>query len=291
MAAGDLSHYAKHSRWTDPGDLAAHLATLPADPQALPELVGGLVLHPLFAPAGPASSEPGLRRIRDILAAVLAKDDQPLVQARPPEKRVLGTCRNYALLAGAILRQHDVPARLRVGFADYFTSEFWEDHWVCEYHDGSAWHLLDPELSPEVRQRFAISFDPADVPRDRFLAAGPTWQALRCGAQTPARFGVSAIGISGLWFAAGSLLRDLAALDCEETMPWDYWGPARDLRPDIPISADRLILLDALADALVAVDAAAEDAASVTAAYPWAALTPSVLSFPQGQPVEVSLAA
>jgi len=270
--------------------LGALLDRLPSDPGGLPEIVGGLVLHPLFAaPGGRPSPEPTLRRMVDILAAILGKDARPLEQSREPGKRVLGTCRNYALLACAILRQHGKPARLRNGFADYFTPDFWEDHWVCEYRAGSHWRLLDAELTAEVRDRFGIAFDPNDVPRDRFLAAGPAWKALRRGEHDPARFGVSAFSLTGMWFPAGSLLRDLAALTMEEMMAWDYWGPARDFRPGAPISPEWLGPLDSLADALAREPAGYEAAQAILAAHPWAALTPTVLSFPEGQPVEVAL--
>jgi len=286
----DIARYARHSRWSDPGPLGGHLDRLPADPAGLPEIVGGLVLHPLFvAPGGPPSAEPTLRRMADILAAILGKDGRPLDQPREPGKRVLGTCRNYALLAGAILRQHGTPARLRKGFADYFTPDFWEDHWVCEYQFGGHWRLLDAELTAEVRNRFGIAFDPIDVPRDRFLAAGPAWQALRRGEYDPARFGVSAFGLTGLWFPAGSLFRDLAALGMEEMMAWDYWGPARDFRPDAPVPAEWLDRLDSLAAALAREPASYDEVQGILEAHPWAALTPTVLSFPDGEPVEVTL--
>jgi hypothetical protein len=289
MPEPDIARYARHSRWSDPGPFAAHFDNLPANPAALPEIVGGLVLHPLFAPAGSDTSEASLRSIPEILAALLARDGQPLDQPREPGKRVIGTCRNYALLACAILRQRGVPARLRVGFAGYFTPDFWEDHWVCEYHDGDVWRLLDAELTVEIRRRLAIGFDPADLPRSRFLTAGPAWQALRRGERDPARFGVSALGLSGLWFAGGSLLRDLAALAKEEMMPWDCWGPARDFRPGKPIPPEWLDRLDDLAAALARELAIYDNVQAILAAHPWAALTGTVLSFPEGNPVEVAL--
>jgi hypothetical protein len=283
------SPYARHSRWSDPGGFGAHLDALSADPAVLPEIVGGLVLHPLFAPAGADTAEAGLRSVGDILAALLKRDARPLDQAREPGRRVIGTCRNYALFACAILRQHGVAARLRKGFADYFTPDFWEDHTVCEYHDGRAWRLLDAELNAEVRQRFGIAFDPADVPRTRFLAAGPAWLALRRGEHDPARFGVSVFGLTGLWFPAGSLLRDLAALGMGEMMAWDYWGPARGFRPGDPVPPEWLDPLDSLATALARDPATYDDVQAILATHPWAALTPTVLSFPQGQPVEVAV--
>jgi hypothetical protein len=283
-----LARYARHSRWSEPGPLGMHLDALPCEPAALPEIVGGLVLHPLFAPAGSSTAEASLRTTAEMLAALLERDGRPLDQAREPGQRIVGTCRNYALLACMILRRHGVPARLRVGFAGYFTPNFWEDHWVCEYHDGD-WRLLDAELTAEIRRRLAIPFDPADVPRDRFLAAGPAWQKLRRGGYDPARFGVSVFGLSGLWFAAGGLLRDLAALGMEEMMVWDYWGPAREFRPDAEIPGDWLDRLDSLAAALASEPAGYDEVRAILAAHPWAALTPTVLSFPEGKPVEIAL--
>jgi hypothetical protein len=285
----DVARYARHSRWSNPAAFAMHLDILPADPAALPEIVGGLMLHPLFAPAGSNTSEASLRKTTEILAALLERDGQSLGQPREAAKRVIGTCRNYALLACAILRQHGIPARLRVGFADYFTPSFWEDHWVCEYHDGSDWRLLDSELTAEVRGTFSIEFNPTDVPRERFLTAGPAWQALRRGEYDPARFGVSFVGLAGLRFVAGSLLRDLAALGVEEMMPWDYWGPARYFRPSEPVPTEWLDYLDSLAVGLAREPATYDEVQAIVATHPWAALTPTVLSFPEGKPVEVAL--
>src|SRR5271163_3616472 len=141
MPEANIANYARHSRWTDPGPLDHHLDPLPSNPAALPEIVGGVMLHPFFASVGTDSSEAALRSAAEILSAALERDGRPLDQAREEDKRVIGNCRNYALLACAILRQHSVPARLRVGFADYFTPDFGEDHWVCEWHDGTSWHL------------------------------------------------------------------------------------------------------------------------------------------------------
>jgi hypothetical protein len=285
----DLACYARHSRWTEPGPLAAYLDNLPSEPTALPAIVGGLVLHPLFALAPTKTSEASRRTIKEILAAILKRDGQPLDQAREPGKRVLGTCRNYALLACAILRHHQIPARLRVGFADYFTSDFLEDHWVCEYHDGRVYRLLDAELTAEIRGRFGIEFDAANVPSNRFLTAASAWQALRHGERDPARSGVSALGLTGLWFTAGSLLRDLAALGAEEMMPWDYWGPARNFGPNHSVSEDWLGRFDRLADDIVHAPEGYNDVRAIAAAHSWAAVPAAILSFPDGKPVEVQI--
>jgi hypothetical protein len=75
-------------------------------------------------------------------------------------------------------------------------------------------------------------------------------------------------------------LRDLAALNADEMMPWDYWGPARDFRAGADISPDWLHRLDDLADALIALDETDADPRSILAAHAWAARGAAVLSFP-----------
>ena len=49
----------------------------------------------------------------------------------------------------------------------------------------------------------------------------------------------------GLWFVAGNVVRDVAALNGMEMLPWDGWGAMP--RPDEAIDGERLALLDRLA--------------------------------------------
>jgi hypothetical protein len=49
----------------------------------------------------------------------------------------------------------------------------------------------------------------------------------------------------GLWFIAGNLMRDVAALNNMEMLPWDVWGAM--IRPDEPLQNDQLALFDRLA--------------------------------------------
>jgi hypothetical protein len=49
----------------------------------------------------------------------------------------------------------------------------------------------------------------------------------------------------GLWFIAGNLMRDVAALNNREMLPWDVWGAM--IRPDEPLQNDQLALFDRLA--------------------------------------------
>ena len=167
MKPTESAYYVTHGRISDPGARAMLLGAMPSDPERLVTAVSRLILHRLFVvPLGitphPASAaDVESQTIARILDRILARDAAPLDVPRPPERRFIGICRDYALLACAVLRHHVVPARARVGFANYFTPNFYEGHWVCECHRGDRWRLLDPELGGRVRAYLKVSFPPS----------------------------------------------------------------------------------------------------------------------------------
>ena len=75
-----------------------------------------------------------------------------------------------------------------------------------------------------------------DVPRDQFLVAGDAWQLCRAGKADPMDFGI--LDLFGWWMIAGNVVRDLAALNNREMLPWDCWGPMPrpDEQPDFACS-------------------------------------------------------
>src|SRR5271156_707575 len=113
-------------------------------------------------------------------------------------------------------------ARARCGFGAYFTPDKFEDHWVCEYWNAESarWILVDAQLDAVQRRLFHPDFDPLDVPHDRFIIAGDAWQRCRAGRAEASCFGLSHLaGLSGMWFIAGNMLRDLASLNRVEMLP------------------------------------------------------------------------
>jgi hypothetical protein len=83
---------------------------------------------------------------------------------------------------------------------------------------------VDSQLDEVWRSNPAFDFDILDVPPDRFIVAPQAWSRCRAGQADPARFGIFAGDLRGLWFIACSLLKDAAALSKTETLPWDFWG-------------------------------------------------------------------
>ena len=254
MTSDERAYYTSHSAVSDPGEMARLLDAMPADPERLVAAVSGVVLHRLFlTPLGltvPAHAQDDLdsRLLRTILERIVARDSAALDSPRPPERRFIGICRDYALMACAVLRHHAIPARVRVGFATYFQPGLYDDHWVCEYHLDGQWRLLDAELSERVRRHFAIAFPSSDVPRDRFLVAGDVWRRIRRDALDPDVCGVGSERLTGAWFVGAAVVRDLACLNKREMLGWDYWGTALDFSgPGSQVSDAAAAQLDAVA--------------------------------------------
>ena len=232
---------------SDAGTKARLLDGLPKDVGGLAKVVQGLLIHEHIAPAygvtlsAEQHAQAHMRGIEKTLDSIARQDSRPLSQARPPAERVVGVCRHFTLLHVAMLRRQGVAARARCGFGAYFEKGKFIDHWVTEYWDESQqrWVLVDSQLDQRQRELFAIAFDPLDVPREQFLVAGDAWQLCRSGKADPGAFGI--LDMHGLWFIAGNVVRDVAALNNRKMLPWDVWGAMAqtDSELDLPF-IDRL---------------------------------------------------
>jgi hypothetical protein len=246
LAPRTADFYTAHSAFSDPGALAPLYAGLPSDVRQLAHLVRNLMIHrmeeDLFRCTHPPERlhhDAETRYLDDILRLLLARDDAPLTERREPGDRFVGVCRDFALLHCSLLRHAGIPARLRLGFADYFdTDGFHTDHTVVEYWDAARgrWLLADAELTdPQFAATHPmVDFDPMDLPRDRFLVSGAAWRRARAGEADPRTFGVRLPGgeLAGEWFMASVVRLDLSALNKVEPLPWDVWGEGADIASD-----------------------------------------------------------
>jgi len=233
MRPSVLTYYAAPAGMSAPGRYAHLFRDLPRDPGALVQLVQRLIVYDVVAPEFYHVSIPArrqgeihIRPVEGIVHALLSLEDRPLTVARPVNRRLAGRCHHFVLLLVAMLRAQGMPARARSGFGSYFNPPYFEDHWVCEYWNDaeSRWMFADPQFDQIWRTNLKVDHDILDVPRDRFLVASEAWTRCRTDQEDPGRFGIDFVKLRGLWFVAGSLVRDLAALNKVEMLPWDMWG-------------------------------------------------------------------
>jgi hypothetical protein len=225
-----LDTYRTPVAMSDAGRQARLFEGLPHDVGGLARVVQGLLVHEHIAPAYGLALSPEqhaqahFRAVEKILETIAAGDKRPLPVARPAGERVVGVCRHFTLLHVAMLRTQGVAARARCGFGAYFEKGKFVDHWVTEYWNEAQkrWVLVDPQLDARQRELFKVTFDPLDVPRDQFVVAGDAWKLCRAGKEDAKAFGI--LDMHGLWFVAGNLIRDVAALNNHEMLPWDVWG-------------------------------------------------------------------
>ncbi len=243
----NLDTYRTPVAMSDAGRQARLFDGLPHDVGGLAQVVQGLMVHEHIAPAYGLTLSPEqhaqahLRSVEKILETIAAQDRKPLPVARPAGERVVGVCRHFTLLHVAMLRAQGVAARARCGFGAYFVERMFIDHWVTEYWNEAQkrWVLVDAQLDGRQRELFKIGFDPLDVPRDQFLVAGQAWELCRAGKADPDSFAI--LDMHGLWLIAGNVIRDVAALNNREMLPWDVWGAMtrNDAELDLPL-IDRL---------------------------------------------------
>lgn len=250
-----FEYYTRPGQMTSAGPHAPALAALKSV-DAVAAAVHGALLHEAWAQRYDQAltperrAESHIRPAREMLDTIMAIDPAPLEIPRPPDKRSIGTCRNFTVLACAALRTQGIPARARCGFGLYFEAGKGVDHWITEYWNGERWVSADFQIDALQRAALQLDFDPLDQPPGKFLTAGETWQRCRAGTADPGKFGL--FDESGFWFIAMNLMRDFAALNNMEMLPWDDWGAMP--KPWEEMSQDTLARFDRRAALTVAVD-------------------------------------
>src|SRR5512136_1591868 len=98
-------YYACPGPATDPGLYAGLYKTLPASVPQVVRAVQGLQVHVFWAraykinpPEERKNAEVNLRTVQRKLARLLELDPAPLKVRRPPERRLIGNCRDFSVL-------------------------------------------------------------------------------------------------------------------------------------------------------------------------------------------------
>ena len=268
-----LDYYGSTGVMTEPDRYRSFITALPDNVGELVDLIQKLVIHMYVAePFYGATfdnqridAESNIRQFSEILGAAIDHGNGKL-QGLQPKERVIGVCHHFALLLTGILRVKGIPARMRYGFGDYFNPGFYEDHSLCEYWNShqKRWVLVDPQFDEHWIKSLHIQHDILDVPREHFLVAADAWRRCRAGELDASKFGIFNGDLRGLWFVAGSLIRDVAALNKIEMLQWDTWSGMPRQNSQMK-DKKRLAFLDTLADLTVNPDAHFDEVRSIYA--------------------------
>ncbi|MGW6197675.1 transglutaminase-like domain-containing protein [Kribbella sp. NPDC055110] len=246
--------YAIQTRFSDPGVHAGLFDALPDDVNEIAAVVRNLLIHYRGGGiefTGERLAEIDNRWVSAILATDQKRNGTALAVPREPFDRVVGCCRDYTLLFVSILRHKGIPARSRIGFADYFAEGFNHDHVVAEYWNGDRWVMIDAQLDPADAR---YTFDVTDMPAGPFVSAAEVWVGYRSGALNGDLYGVdpnpdAPVKLHGSWFIRNYVHNQLAHLNGDELLLWDNWGTMSDTLDGADVE-----LTDRIAQLMVASD-------------------------------------
>lgn len=275
--------------WIEP--FRAVFDALPDDLAGLRGVSQQLVTHYMFSGegGGPVKgerlAETDIRYADAMIRRLLELGPPSLIGERPTAQRIVGCCRDFALLFVTMARHKGFPARIRVGYAGYFQPGWYLDHVVAEVWDKGTgrWRLIEPEISDDFEPADSDGrFDPLDIPPERFVTGARAWLAARAGRLDPERCVVAPDfdePYTRSWLSLRHhVVQDLAALNKAEMLLWDQWGI---LNEDDPLG--EAALLDQLAQTIADPGCPAEEIAG------WArreglAVPPTVISYSPTQP-------
>ncbi len=218
-----------HTPYSNPGPHRALLRQLPRNLTSICQVARNVIGHyraelPALGPE--RRDEVNSRWLRRILDTDQVRHPVPLDAPRDPDTRVAGCCRDHALFVVSVLREQGVPARIRVGFANYLEPGHRIDHAVVEHWSADRWVHTDPEMPIG-----SVPFDPNDIqigPHAPFQSAAHAWNTLRHDRDAVDRYPIP----RGSAFTVSNLIRTYLAYDLchrygDETLLWDAW-PALD---------------------------------------------------------------
>jgi len=235
-----LNHYLQFSQYTNPGLYREILRkSLPDNVKEIGLLVRKQIIHRMTLKNGNTGSNKDLRygdmtkvpwyrqpeddvftTASSMLAELFRRDTRGLVLNRASENKLILTCRCTSILMASLLKIKGIPARLRSGFAPYFTVEGLpggksDDHWINQYWNNkeSRWVTIDVDGSIEGY----LKFDPYDIPNGTFDFSPDAWLAVRSGKVDGQHFWNTG-GNGGLIVVAWELFYDFHCLMNDEVI-------------------------------------------------------------------------
>jgi hypothetical protein len=206
----NLKYYLEFSTYTYPGLYLEKLKNnLPNDVAEIGLLVRKNIIHRTTLAAGNTGTNsdlrfgdmqkvPWYRQPEDdvlvtaaaMLAELYRRDERGFVSDRAEKDKLVLTCRFVAILIAAILKSKNIPARVRSGNAAYFDmgdlGDVSTDHWINQYWNAqeNRWITIDVDGSLSLKD----SFDPYNIPEDKFDFPADAWLNIRAKKDDPKHF-------------------------------------------------------------------------------------------------------
>ena len=98
-----LKYFTTQGIMTDPGEYTYLYKDLPSDVEKLVEIVQGTMIHIFHANrygvklSEERKKEVQIRKVEEMLERIIELDSRPITQARAPEKRLVGNCRDHSV--------------------------------------------------------------------------------------------------------------------------------------------------------------------------------------------------
>lgn len=265
-------HYLARSMFTDPGRYKDTLTRLPDDVREIGSIVRSSFIHRTILTQGNTGANADLRfgdmtrmplwrQPEDdnlmtavaMLAELHRRDERGLVADRKTEDKLVLTCRYDSILMASILKSKGVPARVRSGFAPYFSfvsNGRSADHWINQYWSDieQRWITIDVDgsLSHEG------DFDAYDMPDGAFDWSAKAWLGVRHGKTKPEYYW-NAGGFDGLMAISWELFYDFHCLMNNEIVY--YHHPKMVCYKEFPkLSEEQLAEIDELATLMLSPD-------------------------------------
>jgi len=243
-----LNYYRKQSEISDPGKFKTYFEDLPESIPDLCKIVQNtfnhvfwimdkknydITLHDIVALGRDPNKELNMRKIEEKLDRYFSLKESFFLEPREQIDKVIGNCRDYALLLISMLRHKGIPARVRSGAGKYFfppEKQRFEDHYISEYwnEEDNRWHMVDPQIDDVQRKALNLTISTIDLPYNQFLDAGRTWLEFRKGEIPAENFGIG--DWRGQIFVLNKLIMELASLNKIEVLAWEGWGICSDIK-------------------------------------------------------------
>jgi hypothetical protein len=151
-----LNRYKNQTKFTDPGEFAHMLDSLPESFEQICGIIKKQLIHPMEAaempelfPKDKLPEDGEYPIVAEMLRELYKRNHSGLTMDRLPEDRLLVACYHHGLLLASILRHQGKSVRLRAGFARYYEEQVGVrfSHVICEVWnaDKEHWEIIDPD--------------------------------------------------------------------------------------------------------------------------------------------------